>query len=239
MELFLRNVFYMLYVPGWLHGRFTTAPMFRGGLSFPFGDYATLPQGGTVLDTRLSDRALREISFIPLERQPRLIRDVYFFIYWAWYYSYSPVTIIVGCLAWFAWISMLIGLLQRAISSPRLARWSKLWLSESVIPAATGVSVLLLGNVAVTAMAVDPLYRYDFSILMLKITLAGIGCAVLIEHCRHTASPLLKKATLLQGGPIPSGDIVRNMDTNRDGDPIVANSLVDTVGVIEIKGGTN
>jgi hypothetical protein len=239
MELFLRNVFYMLYDPGWLHGRFTTAPMFRGGLSFPFGDYATLPQGGTVLDTRLSDRALREISFIPLERQPRLIRDVYFFIYWAWYYSYSPVTIIVGCLAWFAWISMLIGLLQRAINSPRLARWSKLWLSESVIPAATGVSVLLLGNVAVTAMAVDPLYRYDFSILMLKITLAGVGCAVLIELCRHTALPLLRKATLLQGGAIPGGDIVRNMDIGRDGNSIMADSLVNAGGVIEIKGGTD
>jgi hypothetical protein len=197
MKLFLRNVFYLLYDPGWLHDRFTTAPISRGGLLFPFGDYATLPQGGTILDTRLSDRALREIGFIPLERQPRLVTDVHFFVYWAWYSSYSAVTVGVGCLAWFAWISMIIGLLQRAMGSPRLARWSKLWQSDSVIPAAAGVSVLLLGNVAVTAMAGDPIYRYDFSILTLKIMLAGVGCAVLIALCRTMASSFLNKATAM------------------------------------------
>ena len=29
-------------------------------------------------------------------------------------------------------------------------------------------------------MAGDPIYRYDFAILTLKIMLAGVGCAVLI-----------------------------------------------------------
>jgi virginiamycin B lyase len=35
------------------------------------------------------------------------------------------------------------------------------------------------------------------------------------------------------------GDIVRNMDVNRDGNPVLANSLVNQVGVVEIKGATN
>jgi virginiamycin B lyase len=35
------------------------------------------------------------------------------------------------------------------------------------------------------------------------------------------------------------GDIVRNMDVNRDGNPVMANSLVNKVGVIEIKGASN
>jgi hypothetical protein len=147
------------------------------------------------LDARLSDRALREIGFIPLERQPHWLTDVYFFICGAWHSSYSAVTVSVGCLAWFAWVSMIIGLLQKAVSSPRLARWSRLWKSDSVIPAATGASALLLGNVAVTAMAGDQLYRYDFSILALKIMLAGIGCAVFIALCRAMASSFLNKAT--------------------------------------------
>ncbi len=35
------------------------------------------------------------------------------------------------------------------------------------------------------------------------------------------------------------GDIVRNMDVNRDGNPVMANSLVNKVGVVEIKGATH
>ncbi len=43
-----------------------------------------------------------------------------------------------------------------------------------------------------------------------------------------------------QSWAIPGGgDIVRNMDVNRDGNPILANSLVNAVGLVEIKGATN
>jgi virginiamycin B lyase len=35
------------------------------------------------------------------------------------------------------------------------------------------------------------------------------------------------------------GDIVRNMDVNRDGNPVMANSLVNQVGIVEIRGATN
>jgi len=39
-----------------------------------------------------------------------------------------------------------------------------------------------------------------------------------------------------QTWPIPGGgDIVRNMDVNPDGDPVMANSLVNKVGVVEVK----
>ena len=31
------------------------------------------------------------------------------------------------------------------------------------------------------------------------------------------------------------GDIVRNMDVSRDGNPVLANSLVNAVGLVEIK----
>ncbi len=43
-----------------------------------------------------------------------------------------------------------------------------------------------------------------------------------------------------QSWAIPGGgDIVRNMDVNRDGNPVMANSLVNQVGLIEIRGATN
>jgi virginiamycin B lyase len=48
------------------------------------------------------------------------------------------------------------------------------------------------------------------------------------------------KTEKFQTWAIPGGgDIVRNMDVNRDGNPVMANSLVNQVGVVEIKGATN
>jgi virginiamycin B lyase len=48
------------------------------------------------------------------------------------------------------------------------------------------------------------------------------------------------KTEKFQSWAIPGGgDIVRNMDVNRDGNPVMANSLVNQVGVVEVKGATN
>ena len=48
------------------------------------------------------------------------------------------------------------------------------------------------------------------------------------------------KTEKFQSWAIPGGgDIVRNMDVNRDGNPVMANSLVNQVGVVDIKGATN
>ena len=47
------------------------------------------------------------------------------------------------------------------------------------------------------------------------------------------------KTRKFQTWAIPGGDIVRNMDVNRDGNPVTANSLVNAVGLVEIKGRTH
>jgi hypothetical protein len=193
VELFLKNSFQLLYDPGWIHARFTIGPRLRGGLHIPFGDDATLVEGGNVGDWQLDKHAVSEAEFIPLERQPRFVVNLYYAIDRVWYSVYHPITIIVGCFAWLAWISSAIGLLQRVIGGRRLAYWGELFLSDAVIPASIGISIILLGNVAVTAIAVDPMYRFDFSILVLKIMLAGVGCAVMLELCRRMTLVFLRR----------------------------------------------
>jgi virginiamycin B lyase len=48
------------------------------------------------------------------------------------------------------------------------------------------------------------------------------------------------KTEKFQSWAIPGGgDIVRNMDVDRDGNPILANSLENEVGVVEVKNATN
>jgi hypothetical protein len=53
----------------------------------------------------------------------------------------------------------------------------------------------------------------------------------------HQFDPKMEK---FQTWAIPGGgDIVRNMDVDRDGHPVMANSPVNEVGVIEVKGPTH
>jgi rubredoxin len=48
--------------------------------------------------------------------------------------------------------------------------------------------VLLLANIGITAVFEDPLYRYDFSLLMFKVMLAGIGCAIVLHFLSRLIS---------------------------------------------------
>ncbi len=175
----LRNSFQLLFDPGWLHGRHTTEPHFRGGLHFPYGGATTA--GRRTVDDRLPQPALNEASFIPLARQPQFIQTVYFQMERIWQRLYHPVTIVLGCLMVVTWMSIAVGLLRRLFRTDRLERWSSLWLSRSVEPAALGMMLLLLGNVAITALFIDSHYRYDFSLLMLKFMNAGIGSVIVIH----------------------------------------------------------
>ena len=181
-----RNSFQLLFDPGWLNGRHTTEPHFRGGLLFPYGGIST--GGRSTLGDRLPEPAMSEAGFIPLTRQPKFVQELYFEIELAWLRSYHTITIIVGCLMVLTWISTLIGLLQRMFkSSPVLKRWSDRWLSHLVVPSSLGISAMLLANVGISGLFIDSYYRYDFSLLLMKFMLAGIGAAIIL----HFLKPIL------------------------------------------------
>lgn len=185
IRLFFRNAVRLLYRPGWVHLENDPRPDFRQTPFFEFGDGVSPDQNQSLGDDRLPDRARGEALFIPMARQSPALRLFYYGIFRIWLRLYQPATIAMGCLAWVAWTSTVIGLLQKTVGGPRLARWSRLWLSDQVLPASIGISVLLLANVAITAICVDPIYRYDFSLIILKQMLGGVGCVVAVELRRH------------------------------------------------------
>ena len=176
----LRNFWDLLYDPGWGHGRFTTLPRGRSGLTFPMGGPSSRSMGDTIGE-RAPPRALKELQFIPLVRAPAFVRDLYFVTVDLWHESYLTLSKIFFGLMVVTWISTVIGLLARLQRWPKLRRWSRIWLSEKVIDLSLGMSILLLANVGITALLVDPQFRYDFSLLPFKIMLSGIGACVLLR----------------------------------------------------------
>ena len=175
----IRNAWQLLYDPGWIHGEPDLIAQFRGGLFFPFGGETTAGRGN--VGDRTPDPSLREVSFIPLSRQPEWIKEFYYAIEMTWLQYYHPLTKVFCYFIFVTWFATCIGVSYRIVRTPALARWSELWLSKRVIPASLGTTVLLLTNVGITAAFEDPRYRYDFSLLMFKVMLAGIGCAVLLH----------------------------------------------------------
>ena len=55
------------------------------------------------------------------------------------------------------------------------------FLSNKVVPATIALSMILLVNIGLTGLLVDPRVRYDYSLLMFKIMISGVGGAVLIS----------------------------------------------------------
>ena len=184
----LRNAWRLLYDPGWSHSRYTTKPLGREGLHFPLQG-ATTAQMYNVGD-RVPEPALDEATYRPLASAFRVVRDFYYLEERLWELQYHRVTQVIFCFMMVSWISTGLGLLRRCFHHKRLLRWSKLWLSERVIAATLGISTLLLVNVGLTALLVDPLYRYDFSLLLLKMMLAGVGCVVSINLLGYWAANL-------------------------------------------------
>jgi Dolichyl-phosphate-mannose-protein mannosyltransferase len=181
-EYALRNSWELLYDPGWLHARNSTEPHLRGGLNFQLGGASMA--GRPNIGDRLPEPALSEAKFIPLVRQPAFVQNIYLAIESAWVGNYQPVTKLLFYLTCVTWISSVIGLLHTVFGTTRLSRWSSLWLANRVLPATSAVSFLLLANIAVTGLFVDSYYRYDHSLIVLKVILATVGCAVVLNLLR-------------------------------------------------------
>jgi len=178
----------MMFAPGWVHAQHTTLPMEKAGLLFPLGGETTAGRG-TIANTRLSDLATREASFIPIVRQPDFVQKIYFVIEQTWARAYHPVTIAFGILTCITWLSTAVGLLSHAPQSMVERMVQTLLCGFGCAGLAWSVDVPD-HNIATTAIFVDPLYRYDYSLLMLKFMLAGVGGAVVVNLCRAAIRPL-------------------------------------------------
>jgi hypothetical protein len=175
----LRNMWEFIYDPGWLHEINDTNEQIHGGLLFPFSGATTVGRdtGG---DT-LIEPARSEANFRPLTRQPEWIKTIYYEMERAWAAYYQSLTRVGFLLILVTWFSACIGFLNSLWRMPALARWSEFWISEKVVRASLAASMILLASIAATGFLVDPLYRYDYSLLMFKVILAGIGVTVLFH----------------------------------------------------------
>jgi len=192
-----RNLWRLLYEPGYAHGRFATGPMGRGGQFFPFDGQAAI--GGAALGAAaamlsLSPRATREVSFDSLAVQPEWAKQLYGGIKSLWFATYDPVVRVIFFLSLIAWLYLLFT--WAAIERPahRLSRRLIAMGGNDLAAPIVGVSAVLLYNALVTAAFAEPDYRYHDMMLPIKVVLAGFGGIALARLVLTLAPRGLRRA---------------------------------------------
>lgn len=175
----LRNMWYLLYRPGYTHVRYSLAPMKRlaSQTAFPF-DYES-----DELE-HLSARALRELAFDTFAHKPAIVKKsvkVIRFVFRSLYFYATKVLFYLMLVAWFA---LIVRLLSRFSPSDKFKQWMNLFLPKKMNALIIILSLYLLLCMLIISVFVDPLLRFHNHLILFKIMLAGLGFAILIRMRR-------------------------------------------------------
>jgi hypothetical protein len=212
LQFTLRNAWYFLYNPGWVHGRFSVSPFFQSVRYFPPDPVGGFP--GAFVDELVSmypwdpifTAAKREAKFDNLGALPNVVRHLYAAIRIAWLSAYHPMVLVLFWLTIAAWLSVLIHWASAF-------RWSWSVRLRNAIGTADiygpilGTSTILMYNVVVTCAFAEPDYRYHDMILLNRIVLAGFGAVACSRAMQTTFATVARRKLPIHPTNISSADM--------------------------------
>ncbi len=212
LQFALRNAWYFLYNPGWVHGRFIVSPIFQSVRYFPPDPVGGFP--GAFVDALVPmypwdpsfTPAKREAKFDSLGAQPNGVKHAYAAIRAAWLSAYHPVVSFLFWLTIAAWLSVLVHW-----ASAFRWRWS-VRLRDAIGTAdiygpILGISTILMYNVIVTCAFAEPDYRYHDMIILIRIVLAGFGAVACSRAMQATLATVTRRKPPIRPTSISSPDM--------------------------------
>src|SRR3990167_1955553 len=169
-----RNMWHLLYRPGYAHTRYNVHPFSKTGIqdAFPFSNDASYLES-------LPSRTVRELSFDNFDHKFHGIEKMMRAIRYVFCLSYLKVTKILFYFIAIAWIAAGIDLLSRCLSSKKLKALADLLLPKKVVTAViVAMSIYLLQSMLIISVFVDPMVRFHNHIIPFKIMLAGLGVGI-------------------------------------------------------------
>jgi hypothetical protein len=180
-----RNIWHLLYDPGFEHDRYTLASMRRSNIrdAFPF-------DASTNDSANLSNRGIREINFdLPSNKfhfvHPMTDKIKKFFC--NYYLKYTKI--LFYCMT-IAWLATLLHLINRLIPLKRFQFILEL-LPKKLIPLVIILSLYLFLSMFIISLFVDPLLRLHNHLIPVKIMLAGLGAGVMLRIIQRLPLPWL------------------------------------------------
>lgn len=181
-----RNMWHLLYDPGFSHSRYNVNPYGRTGIhgAFPFDskldDY--------VIISPLHLHALQEILFDNFSHKPPIVEKMIRHLKNIYCDHYLQITKIGFFLMACTWIAVLIDLANRIYPSDKLGNIVYL-LPRKMMPLVVAISLYLFLSMLIISVFVDPLLRFHNHLLPFKIMLAGLGVGVILHVLSQLAHP--------------------------------------------------
>jgi hypothetical protein len=179
-----RNLNHYFFLPGYYFPRHTDiSHQIRGGPHYP-------PQviGNALEEAGLTERAVRELSYVPLEADFAALRGISDFVQRQFEKKYNGLNRIVLALSLIAFCYAILVVsrvwMSRRSGHPLVAAEYRRLAGEII-----GLSGIVLYNSLITAAFVDPIHRYHYMIMPLEIICAGFGLRAIDNLMRTWSAP--------------------------------------------------
>lgn len=168
-----RNMWYMLYDPGYEHSRYTLGRFSRTVIreAYPF-------DASTGNNANLSDRAMREISFDNFSNKFSFQKKIISHLKKIYCEHYLTATKLIFYFMAIAWLAVMMDLINQYTSVKKFQSIVDL-LPPKLTPLTLILTSYLFISVLIIGFFVDPLLRYHNHLLPFKIMLAGLGVCTL------------------------------------------------------------
>lgn len=201
-----RNMWHLLYAPGFAHARYTVHRFSRIGIqeAFPF-DHTSNPAD-------LPAPAIRELNFDTLPHKFSIVKTEIDFSRHIFCITYLRVTRILFFLMVISWIAVTLELLNRWLPSKKLQSLVNL-LPKKLTPLAMAISLYLFLSMLIISVFVDPLLRFHNHLMPFKIMLAGLGLCTIIHVMKRpsSCSAYLARQEVLSGNRVHLWQHIRRM----------------------------
>ena len=123
---------------------------------------------------------LREIEFDPPIR-PKIVEAIYSTVRTFWTKGYDRLVDLTSVLMVVAWITALVTLLTKFLSSETVRAVADVCTGAGWLPSVVASSALLFYNGLVTAAFAEPDYRYHHMVLPIRIVIAAMGVVAVVR----------------------------------------------------------
>lgn len=173
-----RNMWHLLYYPGFEHSRYTVHRFNRTVIRDAF-PYDALTEG----TSNLTPRAERELNFDRFKHKPHFVKKAILRIKKTFCHSYLKFTRIIFYCMTIAWVAVAISLINRLVFSKKIQYVVDL-LPKNFTPLVTALSLYLFLSMLIISVFVDPLLRFHNHLIPFKLMLAGLGVGIMLHAVR-------------------------------------------------------
>jgi hypothetical protein len=173
----IRNLAAYFFYPGYMHIQGAAGTRQNS----PLAEF-TPALGGVSVEPGLTDRAIQELSYVPLDSQFAYLKDAFTEVEVIWATCYDTINLITITLAIVAVIGATAIVLLYFINLDGFSFFVVGIIgNRNRVVEILGLSTVIFYNAAVTAAFAEPIYRYHYMTVPIQIICGGFGLSLMVS----------------------------------------------------------